>query len=164
MMDEQGWNHLFDVKEKRFLIWSKSNQVWTTFYRTTRAGNWDKDDVEEFGRCVYAYEIHLAHGNDDAAHLFCLRLLERCDTFKAAKVSKLAVNDMKVIILLGKNKMMADKVKHATRQYGFQLARIRDKHSQKSQHEIMANSMVGQQLKALGNAFAPNMGIRARRT
>lgn len=163
MMDVQGWNQLFDVKEKRFLVWSKSNQVWTTFYRTTRAGHWDKDDVEEFGRCIYAYEIHLNHGNDDAAHLFCLRLMERCPNFKAAKVSKLAVNDMKVILLLAKKKSFRDKVQHAARQYGFQLARIRDQHSQKTQHEIMAHSMIGQQLDALGKALAPNLGIRAKR-
>lgn len=162
-MDEHDWNSLFGVKEKRFLIWSKTNELWATFFRTTIAGHWDKDDVEEFGRCIYLYEIHLQHGNDDAAHLFCLRLLERCDDFKAAKVSKLAVNDMKVIILKGKTKKAADKVRHAARQHGFELARIRDKDSQRSQHEIMAHTMVGQQLEALGKAFAPNVGIRAKR-
>jgi len=158
-MEDYAWDQIFG--EKRYLSWMKSNELWSVFYRTTVAGHWSKEDVQEFNQCQYAYEIHMDHGNDDAAHSLCLKVMERCSDFKAAKYSKLAVNDMKVIVILAKSKRMTEKIKHVAKQHGFELARIRDKDSQASQHEVMANTVMGDYMESLRRAFAPMTGYRA---
>lgn len=147
------WDDLFG--EKRFMPWSKENEIWRTFYRTTVAGHWSLDDVEEFRKCLVEYEIHLDHGRDDDAHLFCQRVVERCQTIKAAKVSKLAVNDMKVIIMLGSDRSMMGKIGYAAKAHGFKLARTRERGSQLSQNEIETRKKVAEYLESLRLAFAP---------
>ena len=104
------------------------------------------------------------HGHDDEAHTFCLKVMERCDNFKAAKYSKLAVNDMKVILLLGKTTKMRDKIKHISEQFGFELVRIRDRNSQASQHEIMANTVIGEYMECLRRAYAPMTGYQPKKS
>jgi hypothetical protein len=80
----------------------------------------------------------------------------------AAKVSKLAVNDMKVIVLLGKSKKPAKKIAHIVKQYGFELARIYDKSSQKTSHDMFYQSKVGEYMDSLVKAFAPMAASRAK--
>ena len=153
MTPEFVWDDLFG--EVRFMPWSKENELWRTFYRTTVAGHWSKEDIDEFNSCAFMYEIHLQHGNDDAAHHFCLMIMQRCENFKAAKVSKIAVNDMKVIILLGKSKRYRDRVANAANVHGFELARIRDRDAQPSEHERHSHEKIGEYLESLRKAFAP---------
>lgn len=147
---------------KRFLVWSKENEIWRTFYRTVIAGHWKKEDAEEFNACGHFYEVHLEHGHDDDAHLFCQLVMERCDRFKAAKVSKIAVNDMKVIVFLGKGTKMRDKIAHLASQSGFELARIRTKDQQPSPNEIELHQKFGEYLSSLSKAFAPMATSRAK--
>lgn len=142
--------------------WSKSNEIWTVFYRTTVAGHWSKDDVDEFASCSCFYEIHLQHGNDDAANMMCLQIIRRSKQFMAAKISKLAINDMKVIVLLGKSADMKDKISHIAKEYGFQLARIYGKSSQKTKHDLFYQSKIGEYIDSLMKAFAPMASSRAR--
>lgn len=161
MLEAWAYDQIFGPK--RFLVWSKSNELWRTFYRTVVAGHWKKEDVEEFNKAAWFYEVHMDHGNDDAAHLMALRIMERCQVFKAAKVSKLAVNDMKVVMFLGQNKSLSDKVAHVAREHGFELVRIRDRNSPPGEHELAANEKFQEYLDNLRRAFAPMAQNRAIR-
>lgn len=144
----------------RFFVWSKENELWRTFYRTKVAGHWAKEDIEEFNKCGCFYEIHLQHGNDDEAHLFSMMIMQRCDNFKAAKVAKLAVNDMKVIILLGRSADWRHKIARLAKQSNFELVRLRSKADQQSHNEKYTNSKFGEYMNSLRNAFAPTAGKR----
>lgn len=147
----------------KFLVWSKESEIARIFYRTTIAGHWDKADVEEFNRCGCFYEIHFDHKQDDEAHMFCMMVMQRCDNFKGAKVSKLAVNNMKVIVLLGKTAEFRGQVARLAKQSGFELSRVRSKSDRASDVERYSNSQVGKYFDRLKKAFAPTAGIRAER-
>lgn len=148
--------------EKHF-IWSKENEVWRTFYRTTVSGHWSKDDIEEFAKCGCIYEIHFDHSLDAEAQLFCLMIMQRCTNFKAGKVSKFAINNMKVIIMLGHNNEYHSKIMRLARQSGFDFSRVRSREDHKSDVEKFTNSKMGQYLQSLKNAFAPMAGVNVER-
>ena len=140
---------------QRFLVWSKENPLWRTFYRTTIAGHWAAEDIEEFNKAGCYYEIHLDHGRDEDAHTFCMYVMERCPNFKAAKFGKIAVNDMKVIVLLGRSAKLKDKINHSAQQFGFELARVYDRSAQSSPQEQHSRQKFAQYLDSFARAFRP---------
>jgi len=156
MLDDWAFNQVLGVQ--RFLVWSKDNALHRIFYRTTVAGHWSKDDIDEFNKLGCIYEIHLDHSHDEIAQQFALKILERCDTFKAAKLVKLAVNDMKVLTLLGRDSKMKDKIIHLCRQCDFDFGRIRYANEPMSKQESETMERARQYLGSLAMAYKPLMG------
>lgn len=148
--------------QARFFIWSKENELWRSFFRTTVGGHWSEEDVDEFMKCGYYYEIHLDHKYEGLAHTFCLSVLERSNVFKAAKISKLAVNNTKVLVLLGKNKSLKEKIAKLASQCGFELARIRTASDDASANENESRSKFRHYLQSLAAMFAPSVGERVK--
>jgi hypothetical protein len=161
MIDEIRFFEL--LGPSRFFIWSKENEIKRTFYRTEIAGHWKKKDVEEFNQCGCFYEIHLDHKYDSDAHMFCLQVLQRCDNFKAAMVSKLAVNNMKVIILLGRSGEFRDQIAYLAEDCDFELSRLRSKSDRQSDVERFAKTKLGEYAESLRGMFAPMAGFRVPR-
>lgn len=139
-----------------YFIWSKENALWRTFFRTKLAGHWSAEDAKEFLGLGCLYEIHLQHGNDQAGHEFCLNVLERCNNFKAAKYSKLAINDIKAIVLLGRSSKYRDKIDQLAKAYGFQLTRIRSRTDHPSRNEEESRKKFREYMNSIVNAFLPN--------
>jgi hypothetical protein len=137
-----------------FMPWSKSNEVWTTFYRTKVAGHWKREDAVEFMKANKKFEIHLDHSDSGKAHSMCLEIMRRCGDFMAAKVSKIAINDMKVAILLSKGTRMKDRVARMVSELDMQLVRVVDRDTETS-YENYTNQKIKEYLDALGKAFAP---------
>lgn len=146
--------------QNKAFIWSKENELWRTFYRTHVAGHWSKQDVAEFMKCGYYYEIHFDHAREHEAHTFCLEVMARCDKFKAVKLSKLAVNNVKVMVFLGSDKTMKDKMKLLAGQAGFEFARLRLGGEPISENENVTRSKFRQYIESLGAMFAPMLGRR----
>lgn len=148
---------------QRFFIWSKENEVWRTFYRTVISGHWSASDIEEFEKCQCVYEMHFDHARNDDAHLFALLVMQRCDNFKAVKVSKLAVNNTKVMIFLGHSSDYKNKINTLANKCGFELSRIRAKSDYKSEVEKFTKSKIGEYFSNLMKAFAPVVGNKFAR-
>lgn len=161
MLDYMMFHQL--LGPERFFIWSKESEIWRVFYRTTMPGSWSAIDIEEFDKCSCVYEIHFDHSQDNEAHLFSLFVMQRCDNFKAAKVSKLAVNNMKVIILLGHKADYKNQIARLAKESNFELARLRSREDYKSDVENFTNSKIGEYFENLRKAFAPTAGIRYER-
>jgi len=149
--------------QSKDFIWSKENELWRTFYRTKVAGNWSKEDVDEFMKCGYCYEVHFDHSREHDAQTFALEVMSRVKQFKAAKVSRLAVNNVKVIVFLGRDKKMADRMKVITGYAGFELTRIRLASEEASEGENSIRAKFNQYLESVKNMFAPTLGLRAPR-
>jgi hypothetical protein len=141
----------------RFMPWSKRNAIWTCIYRTTKNGRWDKDDVDEFNSCDYIYEIHFQHDDEDRVHLMALEIMRRRPEFKAAKVSVLAVNDMKVVILLGKGVGMSSLVANVAKANGAELARVLRRDEAENAYDTHMKPKVQEYVDSLRRAFAPTM-------
>tara|TARA_Y100001972_G_C7534588_1_gene269306 strand:- start:79 stop:576 length:498 start_codon:yes stop_codon:yes gene_type:complete len=138
----------------KFMPWSKSNEIWTTFYRTKVAGHWKREDAVEFMKADRKFEIHLDHADSDNAHSLCLEAMRRVDDFKAAKVSKIAINDMKVALILAKGSKWKDRVSQMASDMNMQLVRVVDRNHSTS-YETHTNQKIREYLDALGKAFAP---------
>jgi len=151
-MDELFYEQYFGSVD--YMPWSKSNEVWTTFYRTIVAGHWKKEDAVEFMKANKKFEIHLDHADSQKAHSLCFEVMRRCPDFVAAKVSKIAINDMKVAIILSKGTKMKERVAKAAADMNMQLVRVVDRDVQTS-HENYTNQKIQEYLDALGKAFAP---------
>lgn len=143
---------------KRFFIWSKENQLWRSFFRTIVAGHWKKEDATEFMTMKCYYEIAFDHSKENIAQNFVLEVLERSSHFMAAKVSKLALNNVKCLILLGKDAKMADKIKHLAKLFEFEFVRVRGK-DEVSSHEKTSREKFSEYLENLQRAFAPMGGL-----
>ena len=141
----------------RFMPWSKRNPIWTCIYRTTRNGRWDKDDVEEFNSCDRIYEIHYQHEDEDRVHLMALEIMRRCKQFKAAKVSVVAVNDMKVVILLGKGVGMSELIGNLAKANGAELVRVMDRNSASNFYDNATQPKIREYVDSLRRAYAPMM-------
>lgn len=137
-----------------YMPWSKSNEIWTTFYRTKVAGHWKREDAAEFVKANKKFEIHLDHADSEKAHSLCFEVMRRCSDFVAAKVSKIAINDMKVAIILSKGTKMKERVAKAAADLNMKLVRVVDRDVQTS-HETYTNKKIEEYLDALGKAFAP---------
>lgn len=148
---------------QRFLIWSKENEMWRTFYRTIIPGQWSIDDVEEFKKCQCIYEFHFDHSRNDDAQLFSLLVMQRCQNFKAAKVSKLAVNNMKVMIFLGHSPDYKNKINTLATKCSFDLPKIRARGEHESAVEKFTKTKFGEYMANLRKAFAPMAGRRFAR-
>lgn len=112
---------------KRFLTWSKENPMWLCCYRTQIAGHWSALDIKEFQECQCKYIIFFDHSRQDDAWLFVHRVMERDSHFKAAKVSKFARDDVKIIVFLGRDNTRKKKIADVCQQMGFELAAARPK-------------------------------------
>ena len=161
MIDLFQFNHI--LGDIRFLVWSKENEIHRMFFRTMIAGHWDKTDVEEYLKCGCYYEFHFDHKYDEEAQLFCMMVMQRCENFKAARVCKLAVNNMKVFVLLGRSAEYKNGLATLAKQSGFELARLRSKEDVVSENEKFTRTKVGQYFESLKKAFAPMAGIRYER-
>ena len=111
---------------KRFLPWSKENAMWWMCFRTTNAGHWSKSDAQEFNKCTRKYLIYFDHALSDDAALFALRVMERDNHFKAAKVSKFARDGEKVMVFLAKDDTRKRKMADVCKEVGFVLWGCRD--------------------------------------
>jgi hypothetical protein len=142
---------------RRFFIWSKENELYRTFFRTEFAGHWTEKDVHEFINLKTIYEIHLQHGQDEIAHSFCLHVLERSENFKAAKYSKIALNNMKVLCLLGKSSNQRSQIQELANYFNFKLERVRSRTDAPSSNESESRKKFREYLKATILAFNPTL-------
>ena len=149
-MDELFFSEYFGTVD--FMPWSKSNEIWTTFYRTKVAGHWKREDAVEFMKADKKFEIHLDHADSEKAHTLCFEIMQRCSDFVAAKVSKIAINDMKVAIILSKGTKMKDRIAKAAADMNMQLVRVVDRNVTTS-YENYTNQKIREYLDALGKAF-----------
>lgn len=140
---------------KRFLTWTVENPMWWVLHRTTNAGHFDVEDAKEFNQCTGKFLVFFDHTKEADARLLAIKILDRIDRFKSAKVSKFAVDGEKILVFLAKDGKLKNRIESACNVFGFKLYGFVGKNAAKTKQEIEMSKKWDEYLTCLANAFKP---------
>jgi len=139
---------------KKYRSWSKERPLWWILYRTDSPGSFNENDKKKYEGCKGRYIILLDHTQDAKARELATYLLDHCDHFVAAKVSKFARDGEKTLVLLADDDSRYNDLKTFAQQWNMQLISFKalgDLHS----HEVKANADWALYVERLKRAFTP---------
>ena len=140
----------------KFRSWSRETPTWWFLYRTNISGCHSLEEKKVFDKCSTNYYVFFDHSMDADARLLAIRVMDRDDTFMAAKVSKFARDGEKVLVFLGKDDSRRHKLASVCSETGFKLALVRP-HGEKTENEKLLDQKYNDYLTYLSRAFAPTV-------
>jgi hypothetical protein len=135
-----------------FTTWSKESPLFWVLWRTRLGGQFTEFDKDAFLACKARYHLYLDHTLDRKAREFAIHVLDRCEHFVCAKLSKVARDGEKILILQAKDNSHFDSLKEFAKVWGLYLHKCADI-KEATSHEEQANRKAGEYLMKLGRAF-----------
>ena len=145
------------IREPRYRTWVRERPLWWIMYRTEKPGSFTDNDADEFNKCKGKYIIFFDHVYDPHARELSLYLLDRFSHFKLAKVSKVARDGEKTLVLLAKDNRLYDSLKEFITKWSdgnMVLFKFQAKDDE-TEHEKMTAFMWNDYLTKLSRAFKP---------
>lgn len=140
----------------KYRTWSKENELWSCMWRTEVPGGFNLKDKKVFESCKAKYMIYLDHTKERDALGFMRHVLDRCDFFMGAKLSKFARDGEKVIVLIGKDATYRDAISRFAQICGFTFFKVKPA-GEDTAHETHAQNTWGKYLTCLARAHIPRI-------